>query len=386
MNKARLIITAIHVENLTQQEAAERYGVSQSWVSKLITRFNLEGEAAFNPKSRRPHTSTTKLNDELTQLILTLRKKLSEQGHDAGAHTITWHLATHHNTTLHPSTVWRCLKKHGAITPQPQKRPKSSYIRFEASLPNETWQSDFTHFRLATGQDTEIITWLDDHSRLALHVSAHHRITAKIVLHTFQETTANYGQPASTLTDNGMVFTTKLAAGRNGLNGRNALEAHLAKNGIRQKNSTPGHPTTCGKVERFQQTMKKWLREQTDPQNIEELQQLLNQFVKEYNNDRPHRSLGRHTPAQKYDALAKDTPHPNTLNNESRVRYDKVDSTGVITFRSAGKMHHIGIGRPHKNIKVIMLIDGLQIRIVDQKTGELIRELTLDPTRDYQRQ
>ena len=73
MNKARLIITALRTENLTQQQVASRYGVSQSWVSKLITRFNLEGEAAFHPKSRRPHTSATKLSNELTQLILTLR-------------------------------------------------------------------------------------------------------------------------------------------------------------------------------------------------------------------------------------------------------------------------------------------------------------------------
>ncbi|MGB4713793.1 MAG: IS481 family transposase [Pontimonas sp.] len=386
MNKARLIITALRTENLTQQEAADRYGVSQSWVSKLVTRFRDEGEAAFNLKSRRPHNSPNKLSENTTQLILTLRKELSGQGHDSGAHTIAWHLTTHHNTIIHPATIWRCLKQHGAITPQPQKRPRSSYIRFEASLPNETWQSDFTHFRLATGADTEIITWLDDHSRLALHVSAHHRITAKIVLHTFQETTAKYGQPASTLTDNGMVFTTKLAAGRKGFNSRNALEAHLAKHGIKQKNSTPGHPTTCGKVERFQQTMKNWLRHQKAPTTIEDLQLRINQFVKEYNNDRPHRSLGRHTPAQKYEALGKDKPNPNTLNNESRVRYDKVDSTGVVTFRFAGKMHHIGIGRPHKNTKVIMLIDGLEIRVVDQKTGELIRELTLDPARDYQRQ
>jgi hypothetical protein len=179
-----------------------------------------------------------------------------------------------------------------------------------------------------------------------------------------------------------MVFTIKLAAGRKGFNSRNALEAHLAKHGIKQKNSTPGHPTTCGKVERFQQTMKNWLRHQKAPTTIEDLQLRINQFVKEYNNDRPHRSLGRHTPAQKYEALGKDKPNPNTLNNESRVRYDKVDSTGVVTFRFAGKMHHIGIGRPHKNTKVIMLIDGLGIRVVDQKTGELIRELSLDPARD----
>lgn len=386
MNKTRLIITAINVENLTQVEAARRYGVSQSWVSKLLTRYRNEGEAAFTPKSRRPHTTPTATPENTIELIRQIRTTLEAAGHDAGAHTIAWHLETHHNTHLHPATIWRYLKRHGAITPQPQKRPRSSYIRFQAELPNETWQSDFTHFRLANGEDSEIITWLDDHSRYALHVSCHHRISAKIVLATFQETAQTHGEPASTLTDNGMVFTTKLAAGRRGLNSHNALEAHLAKKGIRQKNSTPGHPTTCGKVERFQQTLKKWLRQQQPANTLDELQNLINQFVNEYNHHRPHRSLNRTTPEHAYNALAKDKPNPAMLNTESRVRYDKIDQTGVITFRHGGKMHHIGIGRHHKNTRVIMLIDGLEIRIVDKKTGELLRELTLDTSRDYQRQ
>jgi transposase InsO family protein len=386
MNKARLIITAINVEKISQDEAARRYGVSQSWVSKLFTRYKQEGEAAFTPKTKRPHTTPTATPQSTIDLIHEIRSALTTAGHDAGAHTIAWHLETHHNITSHPTTIWRYLKKNGAITPQPQKRPRSSYIRFQADLPNETWQSDFTHYRLATGEDTEIITWLDDHSRYALHVSCHHRITAKIVLNTFQKTTQTHGEPASTLTDNGMVFTTKLAAGRRGLNSHNALEAHLAKQGIRQKNSTPGHPTTCGKVERFQQTMKKWLRQQPPANNLEELQHHINTFITDYNHHRPHRSLGRHTPAATYEALSKATPNPALLNTESRVRYDKVDTTGSISFRHAGKMHHIGIGRHYKNTRVIMLVDGQEIRIVDQQTGELLRELTLDTSRDYQRQ
>jgi hypothetical protein len=77
---------------------------------------------------------------------------------------------------------------------------------------------------------------------------------------------------------------------------------------------------------------------------------------------------------------------PAALAGDARVRYDKVDSTGVITFRYRRKLHHIGIGRPYKNTRVNMLIDGLEIRVVEQATGELIRELTLDPCRDYQRQ
>jgi transposase InsO family protein len=386
MNKARLIITAINVEKISQAEAARRYGVTPSWVSKLLARYKHEGESAFCAKSRRPHNTPTATPHSTVELIHDLRTTLETAGHDAGAHTIAWHLHTHHNITIHPTTIWRHLKKNGTITPQPQKRPRSSYIRFQAELPNETWQSDFTHFRLATGEDTEIITWLDDHSRFALHVSAHHRITAKIVLGTFQETTQKYGEPASTLTDNGMVFTTKLAAGRRGLNSHNALEAHLAKQGIRQKNSTPGHPTTCGKVERFQQTLKNWLRQQTPANDLTELQKLIDQFITNYNEHRPHRSLEHHTPQQAYNALSKDKPNPTALNTESRVRHDRIDDSGVITFRHGGKLHHIGIGRHHKKVKIIMLIDGLDIRIVDQQTGELLRELTLDTSRDYQRQ
>jgi transposase InsO family protein len=140
------------------------------------------------------------------------------------------------------------------VTPEPAKRPKSSYIRFEAEQPNETWQSDFTHYRLTRpdgtpGQDTEIITWLDDHSRYALHVTAHGQITGPIVLSTFTKAAAQHGYPATTLTDNGMVYTVRFAGGKGG---RTKLENELRRLGIRQKNSRPNHPTTCGKVERFQ--------------------------------------------------------------------------------------------------------------------------------------
>jgi len=386
MNRARLIITAITAENITHTEAARRYGVSPSWVSKLMHRYRTEGDAAFTPKSRRPHNSPTATPEPVRELIRTIRHELTTAGHDAGAHTISWHLNIHQGHTISPATVWRHLRADGLITAQPQKKPRSSYIRFQAELPNETWQSDFTRFPLATGADIEIITWIDDHSRYALHVSAHHRITGKIVLHSFIDATKKYGEPASTLTDNGMVFTTKLSAGRRGFNGKNALETHLATHGIRQKNSTPGHPTTCGKVERFQQTLKNWLRKQSPANTIEELQQHITQFVSEYNYHRPHRSLARQTPAQAYMALDKDRPSPAAFAGDARVRNDKVDSTGVITFRYGGKLHHIGIGRPYKNTRVIMLIDGLEIRVVEQRTGELIRELTLDPSRDYQRQ
>ncbi|OLT47801.1 DDE-type integrase/transposase/recombinase [Cellulosimicrobium sp. CUA-896] len=181
-----------------------------------------------------------------------MRKKLTDAGLDAGAETIAWHLAHHHQTRVARATIHRVLAREGVITPAPAKRPKSSYIRFAAAQPNETWQSDFTHYRLThpdgtPGPDVEIITWLDDHSRYALHVSAHPAITADIVLQTFRHTCQQHGYPASTLTDNGMVYTVRLAGhGRQG--GRTKLEKELARLGITQKNGRPHRPTTQGKV------------------------------------------------------------------------------------------------------------------------------------------
>src|SRR4051794_28987941 len=102
--------------------------------------------------------------------------------------------------------------------PEPAKRPKASYLRFAAEMPDETWQSDFTQYRLATGADAQIISCLDEHSRLALHVCAHARITAPIVVATFTGAATEHGYPFSTLTDNGTVDTTRFAGGRGGRN------------------------------------------------------------------------------------------------------------------------------------------------------------------------
>jgi Integrase core domain len=181
-----------------------------------------------------------------------------------------------------------------------------------------------------------------------------------------------------------MVYTTRFAGGHGG---RTALEHELRQLNITQKNSRPNHPTTCGKIERFQQTMKKWLRAQPrQPATIAELQALLDSFVAEYNQRRPHRSLARQaTPATAYQTRPKATPVADrTGDNHSRVRQDRVDDTGAVTLRVNGRLHHIGIGRNHARTHVILLVHDLHVRIVDAATGELYRELLIDPNRDYQ--
>ncbi len=384
MSKARLVITAVILEGRTQAEVAATYGVSKGWVSKLISRYNTEGETAFEPRSRRPRTSPGALDARLVELIHQLRTKLDSAGLDAGPDTIAWHLQHHHGVLVSRSSISRHLAKAGLVTPSPKKRPKSSYIRFQAQMPNETWQSDFTHYRLATGLDVEIISWLDDCTRYALSVTAHRQITGPTVTTTFRQSLATHGIPASTLTDNGMVYTVRFAGGRGG---RNTFENELRRLHVIQKNSRPNHPTTCGKVERFQQTMKKWLRAQpAQPTTLAELQELLDTFVAEYNHRRPHRSLPhRATPAALYNTMPKampgDSRDPDT---HDRVRHDRVDKSGSVTLRHRGRLHHIGIGRTHEGTCVILLIQDLNIRIVNPVTGELLRELVLNPHIDYQ--
>ena len=392
MSKARLVITAIELEGRSVAEVIAAYGVSRSWIYALVTRYRAEGEAAFEPRSRRPHTSPTAITTAAVQLIVALRKSLTDAGLDAGPDTIAWHLQHDHALTLSPATVARTLTRQGLVEPEPKKRPKSSYIRFQAEQPNETWQSDFTHYRLTNpdttpGNDTEIITWLDDHARYALHVSAHHRVSGPIVVTTFREAAGQHGYPASVLTDNGMVYTTRFSGQRTQQKGRNGLESELRRLDIVQKNTRPNHPTTTGKVERFQQTMKKWLTAQPlQPATIEQLQGLLDQFVQEYNHRRPHRSLPHQaTPATAYNARPKATPGADRTGDITyRVLHDIVDTNGKLTLRLNGQLHHIGIGWEHRRTPVIKLVDDLNVRIINAATGELIRELTIDPTRDYQ--
>jgi transposase InsO family protein len=388
MSKRRLVITAV-LAGSTQSQVARTYGVSQGWISRLMARYRAEGEAAFEPRSRRPHRSPAATSADSVEKVLRLRKELIDSGHDAGADTIGWHLQHHHQLRLSRATIHRILVRHGVIAPQPAKRPRSSYVRFQAEQPNETWQSDFTHYRLTNtdgtpGHDCEILTWLDDHSRYALSVTAHHRVTGPIVLATFQQTIAEQGIPASTLTDNGMVFTTRLAGGKGG---RNALEHELRRLNVHQKNSRPNHPTTCGKVERFQQTLKKWLAAQRrQPTTLTELQALIDQFRDDYNHRRPHRSLPhRATPAAAYTARPKATPTGDRHHDiHWRTRHDRVDDTGAVSLRHNGRLHHIGLGRHHARTPITMLIADLHITVVNTATATLIRELTLDPTRDYQ--
>jgi transposase InsO family protein len=380
MELATVVVTAVVLEGRSVREVAQAYGLSKTWVAELAARYRLEGDAGLAPRSRRPIHSPTRTPRRLENEIVRIRKHLAEEGFDAGAETIRVHLSRAHRGESVPSasTIWRILKARGFVTPEPHKRPRSSYVRFVASLPNECWQADITHVRLAGGAEVEILNVLDDHSRICVASLAKAVFRSVDVVVGFHEAAARWGYPASFLSDNGAVFT---AEARHGVC---AMETELLGLGIAFKHSRPYHPQTCGKVERFHQTLKRYLAARRPAGSVPALQAQLERFVEYYNAVRPHRALGRRTPLVAFRARAKARPAGVGLKAppHCRVRQDRVH-TGKVTLRYRGRLYHVAVGRRHESRRVFLLIANRDVRVLDSG-GELIRQLTLDPKRLYQ--
>jgi transposase InsO family protein len=381
MSLPRLVVTAVRIEGRTKAEVSRAYGVSPRWVYELCKRYDRFGEAGLEPRSRRPNRVANKTEAALEDEIVELRKELLDLGVDAGAHTIRVHLQRRHPGGGVPSvaTIWRVLSRRGFVTAQPQKRPRSSYTRFQADQPNERWQEDITHWHLKDGTAVEILNSIDDHSRFLLCSQARYVFKAADIVGCFLGSAAAHGLPNTLLTDNGAVFTASPRGGRC------AMELETIRWGVRYVHSRPYHPQTCGKVERLHQTLKRYLSKQDPAGSLRQLQAQLDSFRSYYNEVRPHRAIGRRTPLEAYSARPKATPSlPGVkVPAHHRVRRDKVDITGTVTLRHNSKLHHVGLGRKLVGTRVLVLVDGLKVRVITED-GELIRELVLDPSRDYQ--
>lgn len=379
--KNQVIVRSVLDQGLTLAQAAARFGVTRQWVHTLVRRYRADGPQGLQPRSRAPKSRPGTTSEAVRQRVVQLRHQLHSDGADAGPETIAWHLEAEGLRAPSTSTIRRILHAQGLVVPEPKKRPKSSYIRFEADLPNGCWQADITHCFLADGTRLDVLDFLDDHSRYLLHLHAAPAYSGPMVVAALQHLIDAHGTPASTLTDNGLVFTARLA-GRKG--GRNGFEKLLQAHHIEQKNGHPGHPQTQGKIERFHQTLKKWLRARPTPSSLTELQELLDEFAHWYNHQRPHRAIVRRTPAAAYTALAKATPAAPTDAPEWRTRTDKVAASGTVSLRYAGKLRHLGLGRALTGQPVLLLIHDEHVITSHAETGEVLAEHHIDPTRDYQ--
>jgi hypothetical protein len=232
----RYIVDAVVLERRSPTELARDHGISRRWVHKLVKSFKEGGYAALEPRSRRPHSCSHQAGADVQAAVLRLRKELIDAGHDAGPETIAHHLIGSVSKLPSVATIWRILKRNGLIVPQPHKRPKSSFIRFEAKLPNETWQLDSTPWQLADESPVEILNFLDDRSRLALASRALVTVKASDPVYVFHSASNTFGLPASLLSDNAAVFTGRTRRGKV------LLELELERLGIVFKHSTPYHP------------------------------------------------------------------------------------------------------------------------------------------------
>ena len=320
--------------------AARRYGVSRQRVYKIKRRWDADGDSGLPPRSRAARTIANRTDAVPASRIVELRKQLEKDGLDAGAESIA---AGPERDGVRPpanSTIHRILVSAGPVRPEPGKRPKASYTRFEASPPDEPRQSDFTHWPIATVPGAVVVSWLDDHSRNLLHARAFATVTMDDVQAAFLQACAEHGIPARTLTDNGTVYTTRPISATPG-----RFERTLALMGVRQSNGRPCHPQTQGKIERYHRTLKQWLSARPLASSIDELNEQLAEFRHVYNEERPHRALGRRTPEKRAAPRARPCPPPNSRPG----RRQNSTSSGAARRRPAAPGRRAGSPSPRTN-------------------------------------
>jgi transposase InsO family protein len=379
MSKHQVAVLKVVSAQLSVTAVAAQSGISRGHLHRLLRRYRDGGLEALEPRSRRPHDSPHRTSRAVRDRIVELRTNLVARGLDAGPATIGWHLEREGLPVPSTSTIRRILHAAGLVVPEPHKRPRSSWIRFEAAAPNEVWQSDFTHWHLVDGSEVEIISWLDDHSRYLLACTALRRVAGDDVVATFTEAGDAHGWPAATLTDNGAVYTSRFTGGRNG------FEYLLAYLGIRQKNGAPGHPQTQGKIERFHQTLKRYLGQRPAEIGLAGLQGQLDAFRLAYNEQRPHRAVGRATPGEAYRATPKALPSSSGGRDHFRLRYDVTDGKGAMTLRRGGRLYHLKVGAVHARRRVLAIVDEREVTVVALDTGEVLSSHHIEPDKGYWR-
>jgi transposase InsO family protein len=361
------------IDNVAQ--FCREHQISRQTFYKFRRRFGEEGLAGLQDRSRRPVSSPGQTSAAVEEAVLRRRKQLLEDGRDHGPQSIQWSLQRDEYPNVPSrSTIWRILTRHGLITPQPQKRPKSATKRFTFSRPNECWQSDWTQWALADGAPVAIAGSLDDHSRYVAGLQAGLGDgTNELVWSVMLAAIAECGIPSMSLADNAIIYTGKWRGFEA------AFETNLRALGTRTINSTPFHPQTCGKIERFWQTLKKWLRAHQAPATLADLNDLLEQFRDFYNHQRPHRALRGASPAEVFEATEKARPADQPLPQPVFVsRHTVCVSSGNLCVPP----YMVNVGRRWTGHTCDSICDGTHIVIFSGTT--LVRELTANPNRRYQ--
>lgn len=364
----RRLIAEVDVAGVNVSAFCRDHGIGRTQFYAIRRRYEAEGPAGLEPRSTAPKTVANKTPAAVEELIVRVRKQLDEDGLDAGAETIRWHLTAELDEAAVPSaaTIWRILTDRGLIIADPSKRPSKVWTRFEAGRANELFQIDGTDYQLADQTVAKIINVIDDGSRYCPASQVHRSESFDAAWLTITAAFAEVGLCATVLSDNAKGFL--------------KLAECLAPLGIAKINSSPFHPQTCGKVERFHQTQAKWLAARPAAANLAELQALLDDFRDLYNHRRPHRSIGRATPAARWAEMPKAGPADRALDLDTPTSFHRttVAANGAV----AARRYLISIGSRYAGNTADTIITGTRADVFI--TGHHIRTLTLDPTRRVQ--
>lgn len=369
MSVRRAIVDA-DVSTLNVSEFCRVHGVSTWLFYDLRRRHAAVGEGALEPLSRAPKRVANKIPVEVGDRIVLLRKQLADDGLDNGPATIRFHLQRLDGWAPSEATIWRVLKQRGFINPEPRKAPKHAYRRFVADRANECWQIDATKWDLADGTMIEIINVIDDCTRVLVASVAVSTCTTANSWDALCAGAQRWGWPERVLSDNGMAFR--------GPAGNGGLLPALAALGIEDRHSRPYHPQTCGKVERFHQTLKRHLTSRDPTATLVELQTDLDRFTERYNHHRPHRAIARRYPADVWHTTPRSGPAGHPIGTPTTTSTTVVGKDGRISIATRTR---IGIGLAHAGRTAITVITGLNAHVFID--GHLVRQLTINPnTRD----
>lgn len=359
-------------ERLDVRATCRELGISRPTFYKYATRFAETGLDGLFERSRRPRSSPSQTPAAVEDRIVWWRKTLGEDGWDNGAQSIAYRMARAGEGPPSVRTIHRVLVRRGLVEPAPGKRPRASYRSFSFARTNDCWQCDATECRLVDGTPAVVFHLVDDASRKPLASVAAAAENGFAAWTCVSAAITEFGIPAMFLSDNGAAFSAKLRGGEA------ELERKLRALGVRVVTSSPYHPQTCGKTERYHQTFKKWLAVQDPPETVSDLQTLAVTFDALYSSERPHSSLGGATPDEVW-ARTDRAPAPTTpLDPSTRTNTVIVSGRGAV--RVSGR--DIQVGRQWAGATVTTIATGHHIAIFCGR--QHVRSLDIDPNRRYQ--
>lgn len=340
-------------DGATVTDVARRYGVARQTVHEWLRRYAAQGLRGLVDRSSRPLSCPHQMDPVVEARIVEMRREHSGWG----PRTILFWLEREGVTSLPGRTsVERCLIRHGLVTPQARKRKRGDYKRWERSRSMELWQMDIVGgVRLVDGGEAKIVSGIDDHSRFVVSARVVARATARPVCDAFAFAMAAHGVPEQVLTDNGKVFTARFGPGP----GPVLFDRVCRENGITHILTAPRSPTTTGKVERWHKTLRREFLDGKVFVSVADAQAQLDAWVWHYNHERPHQSIGRVPPIERFQLAA---THPGPVETDETVETDerevadavttrRVSTQGTISFAAA--RYKAGVWLAGQTVKVV---------------------------------